>query len=611
MTTTIIPPRQRGACPSLSTPMPTGDGLLARVNPLGGVISPADLAGIAEAAQLFGNGLLEVTLRGSLQIRGLRDDTVAGMNAAVEALGLKIRTGLPIDVAPLAGLCAEERADPRPLAQAIKAQTADFAANLGPKVSVVIDGGGPSMLHGVKADVRLTALDADTWQVAIAGDADTARFVGAYDAGRAVQSAVSLLQTIGEGGRKTRGRDLLATYQIVQPMKPREPESSRLHPGDILPLTDGRFACVVALPFGAIAAETLIALCVELQALGIAEVRLSPERILILLCADQAIAQSALARASTFDIITQPDDPRLRIVACAGAPSCASATYSTHALGKDLAANPPNWLDGRFVLHLSGCEKQCAQPGGSSIAVIGVPGSRKIVANGIVLPADFGDRLMTETHAAGFMTTDYIKSGDAIYEKSFAIIRAEADLSRFSEAEADVAVRMIHACGVVEAARFFEFSPSFVADARAALQAGAPILCDAEMVAHGVTRARLPATNPVICTLRDPRTPDLAKELGNTRSAAALELWRPQLEGAVVAIGNAPTALFYLLDMIAAGAPRPAAIIGMPVGFVGAMESKDALAESTLGIPFAVVRGRMGGSAMTAAAVNALARPGL
>ncbi|MBS9720591.1 precorrin-8X methylmutase [Tianweitania sp. BSSL-BM11] len=209
------------------------------------------------------------------------------------------------------------------------------------------------------------------------------------------------------------------------------------------------------------------------------------------------------------------------------------------------------------------------------------------------------------------MTTDYIKSGDAIYEKSFAIIRSEADLSLFTEAEADVAVRMIHACGVVEAARFFQFSPTFVEVARAALLNGAPILCDAEMVAQGVTKARLPATNPVICTLRDPRTPELAKELGNTRSAVALELWRPQLEGAVVAIGNAPTALFYLLDMIAAGAPRPAAIIGMPVGFVGAMESKDALAESTFGIPFAVVRGRMGGSAMTAAAVNALARPGL
>ena len=207
--------------------------------------------------------------------------------------------------------------------------------------------------------------------------------------------------------------------------------------------------------------------------------------------------------------------------------------------------------------------------------------------------------------------SDYIRDGDAIYEKSFAIIRAEADLARFSAKEADIAVRMIHACGVVEAARFFEFSPGFVAAGRAALAAGAPIFCDAEMVAHGVTRARLSAGNDVICTLRDPRTPELAARIGNTRSAAALELWRDRLAGSLVAIGNAPTALFYLLDMIAAGAPKPAAIIGMPVGFVGAAESKDTLAANVLGIPYAIVRGRMGGSAMTAAAVNALARAGL
>jgi precorrin-8X/cobalt-precorrin-8 methylmutase len=207
--------------------------------------------------------------------------------------------------------------------------------------------------------------------------------------------------------------------------------------------------------------------------------------------------------------------------------------------------------------------------------------------------------------------SDYIRDGDAIYEKSFAIIRAEAELARFSSEEADVAVRMIHACGMVEAARFFEFSETFVSAARGALAAGATIFCDAEMVAHGVTRARLAAGNDVVCTLRDPRTPELAKSLSNTRSAVALELWRDRLAGSLVAIGNAPTALFYLLDMIAAGAPRPAAIIGMPVGFVGAAESKDALAANTLGIPYAIVRGRMGGSAMTAAAVNALARAGL
>lgn len=206
---------------------------------------------------------------------------------------------------------------------------------------------------------------------------------------------------------------------------------------------------------------------------------------------------------------------------------------------------------------------------------------------------------------------DYIKDGTAIYERSFAIIRAEADLSRFSDAEADVAIRMIHACGQVEAASRFVFSPGFVAAAREALQTGAPIFCDAEMVAHGVTRARLPAANEVICTLRDPRTAALATKLGNTRSAAALELWGERLGGSLVAIGNAPTALFHLLDMLRAGAPKPAAIIGMPVGFVGAAESKDALAEDSQGVPYAIVRGRMGGSAMTAAAVNAIARAGL
>ncbi|TRA98627.1 MULTISPECIES: precorrin-8X methylmutase [Rhizobium/Agrobacterium group] len=206
---------------------------------------------------------------------------------------------------------------------------------------------------------------------------------------------------------------------------------------------------------------------------------------------------------------------------------------------------------------------------------------------------------------------DYIRDGNAIYERSFAIIREEADLSAFTEEQADIAIRMIHACGQVEAASHFRFSPDFVAAARGALLAGKPILCDAQMVAHGVTHARLPANNAVICTLRDPRTPELAKKIGNTRSAAALDLWADHLEGALVAIGNAPTALFYLLEMLEKGAPRPAAIIGMPVGFVGAAESKDALEASALGIPYAVVKGRMGGSAMTAAAINAVARAGL
>ena len=207
--------------------------------------------------------------------------------------------------------------------------------------------------------------------------------------------------------------------------------------------------------------------------------------------------------------------------------------------------------------------------------------------------------------------TAYLRDGNAIYERSFAIIRAEADLSRFSADEADIVVRMIHACGSPEAAAHVVFGHGFAAVGRAALAAGAPILCDSEMVAHGITRARLPVNNEVICTLRDHSVAALAERLQTRLSAAALELWRDRLSGAVVAIGNAPTALFHLLDMLSKGAPKPAAILGIPVGFVGAAESKDALAADSFGVPFLIVRGRIGGSAMTAAAVNALARTGI
>jgi precorrin-8X/cobalt-precorrin-8 methylmutase len=201
---------------------------------------------------------------------------------------------------------------------------------------------------------------------------------------------------------------------------------------------------------------------------------------------------------------------------------------------------------------------------------------------------------------------DYIRDGAAIYERSFATIRAEANLSRFSPLEERVAVRIIHACGMVEIAEDIVFSPGVVEAARGALRAGAPIFCDANMVAHGVTRARLPANNDVICTLADPRVAGLAKEMGNTRSAAALELWRERIGGAVIAIGNAPTALFRLLEMLTDGAPMPAAVIGMPVGFIGAAESKEAL-RAFGRVPFIIVAGRKGGSAMAAAAINALA----
>ncbi|WP_409331374.1 precorrin-8X methylmutase [Trujillonella humicola] len=199
----------------------------------------------------------------------------------------------------------------------------------------------------------------------------------------------------------------------------------------------------------------------------------------------------------------------------------------------------------------------------------------------------------------------YEKDGAEIYRQSFATIRAEADLAGLPEDVSRVVVRMIHACGQVDLVADVAFSPAVVSRARAALDAGAPVLCDATMVASGVTRRRLPADNDVVCTLDDPRVPALAAALGTTRSAAALELWRDRLAGAVVAIGNAPTALFHLLEMLESGAPRPAAVLGIPVGFIGAAESKEALAVTDL--EHLVVRGRRGGSAMTAAAVNAIA----
>jgi len=205
------------------------------------------------------------------------------------------------------------------------------------------------------------------------------------------------------------------------------------------------------------------------------------------------------------------------------------------------------------------------------------------------------------------MPYEYEKDGAAIYKQSFATIRAEADLDRFAPDEEQIAVRMIHAAGLVGLEKHVRFSEGFASAARTALEQGAPIFCDARMVSEGVTRPRLPADNDVICTLHDPSVRDLAAQMGNTRSAAALELWRPRLAGSLVAIGNAPTALFHLLNMLEdPDCPRPAAIIGCPVGFVGAMESKDALWQDQP-VPCCIVEGRLGGSAITVAAINAIA----
>ncbi len=206
------------------------------------------------------------------------------------------------------------------------------------------------------------------------------------------------------------------------------------------------------------------------------------------------------------------------------------------------------------------------------------------------------------------MPFQYEKDPASIYRRSFEIIRSEAHFSDVTPALERVLVRMIHACGLIDLPQFVEASEQAAEMGECALKNGAPILCDSNMLAAGITRSRLPCNNEVFCALTDERVPELSKRLNTTRTAAAIELWRDRLEGSVVAIANAPTALFHLLEMIASGAPKPALVLGLPVGFVGAAESKTALAENALGLSFITVRGRRGGSAIAAAAVNALAK---
>ncbi|MEL7543866.1 MAG: precorrin-8X methylmutase [Pseudomonadota bacterium] len=204
---------------------------------------------------------------------------------------------------------------------------------------------------------------------------------------------------------------------------------------------------------------------------------------------------------------------------------------------------------------------------------------------------------------------DYIKDGAEIYRRSFATIRAESNLAAIPADIEPVAVRLIHTCGMTDLPRDLVYHTDVVHHGRAALEAGAPILCDANMIASGITRSRLPADNEVICTLSDPHVPAMAQELGTTRSAAAIDLWQERVAGAIVAIGNAPTALFHFLERLDEGWPKPAAILAFPVGFIGATESKEELAANSRGVPYITLRGRRGGSAMTVAAVNAVATP--
>lgn len=627
---------RRGACPGLSVPMATGDGLLARLTPIGSTIGLDAFDGLCRAARMRGNGIIEITSRGSIQIRGLSAASAPMLADDVAALRIDGSEGIPVLVNPLGGLDPGETFDAGAVAAALRASfaAASIASSLAAKISVAVDGGGALHLDDVAGDIRLRAVDgpSGTWlHVALGGDASTSISIGAVAPESVVACVLRLFEVLAVKAPNARMRDVargeglsvfkaaVADLVIDWPAPGARPVAE---PIGRYPLRTGDAAIGVGLPFGHSDSESLLRLIEAGRRAGASGLRTAPGRALLVLGLRSAAADAFVADADALGFIVNAGDPRRRVVACAGAPICASGQIPARAMAPAVV-RAAGAIASDDVIHVSGCYKGCAHPAPASVAIFGRDGGCDVFLDGArtcsVAVEDLPRQLemllrpRTEHNTEPIMTErhDYLRDGTAIYRESFAIIHAETDLSRFSEDEADIVVRMIHACGNTDAAQYIAFGGGFAAAARMAIAGGAPILCDSEMVAHGITRARLPAANEVLCTLRDPRVPALAETLSTTRSAAAVELWADRMAGAVVAIGNAPTALFHLLEVLQRGGPRPAAIIGVPVGFVGAAESKAALAVDSCGVPYLIVRGRMGGSAMTAAAVNALARAGL
>lgn len=372
---------RRGACPALSAPMQTGDGLLVRLNPLTAGLAPATIAALCAAARRHGNGIVEVTARGSFQIRGLTQASVRRLAAEVDGLGMAVRTGVPVETSPLAGLDPAEIADARPLAKVIRdgIDARGLNGRLGAKVSVVINGGGRSGLDRVAADVRLTAVEADHWLVATGGDALTARPFETFAAKTAAKVALDLLEAVAALGRTARGRDLgdpeLHALRSTLPPSGRpasaESKASEAASFDILPLADNRHALPLALPFGSVEAGILTALMDAAKDESIEEIRLAPGRRLLALCPSPDAAERLRERAKHLDFIVAADDGRAYVEACAGRPACASAWLETRALAGAAAVSFGDLLDGTLSLHVSGCAKGCARQAAASITLVG------------------------------------------------------------------------------------------------------------------------------------------------------------------------------------------------------------------------------------------------
>ena len=411
--------QKRGACPSLREPMQTGDGLLVRLGFRGG-LAPEALRSLAALAGRFGNGILEVTARGNLQIRGLSEASAADLAEAVEALDPPLRSGIPVEVGPLAGLDPKEIVDPRLLAETISAriEAEGLSARLGPKVSVIVDGGGELTFDESPADIRLTAtrsVDGILWRVAIGGTAVTARPYGRVTERLAVAETLDILLRIAAKGSDSRGRDLAGPAS--QSGKATLEASNPIGCHNLL---QGRIALGVGLPFGQIRHEDLSALMDAAQAHGIEEIRLSPARALLAICAGQEAADALQVDARKLGFVTDPADVRRAIIACAGMPACGSAYIATKAIAAEIAADSQSKFDSRFRLHVSGCEKRCAgtiargvtilgDQSGARLILEGQPGATQpvqvsdgIAAAAIAFAADFQDRKPAKSRPAGF-----------------------------------------------------------------------------------------------------------------------------------------------------------------------------------------------------------------
>ncbi|WP_136620199.1 MULTISPECIES: precorrin-3B synthase [Mesorhizobium] len=440
---------RRGACPALSAPMQTGDGLLVRLNPVAGGpssggLSPKLLIGIAESALRHGNGIMEVTARGSLQIRGLTTDSAGRLATEVDALGIAVRTGVPVETGPLAGIDPQEIADPRPLAERIRAavEEAGLTHRLGPKVSVVVDGGGQLVMDTVTADVRLNAVRASAgilWAVSVTGDSQSANLFATVDEDAARDVAVAVLRMVAEKGREAHARDLserqlasLASWHSVAPpsvlpdisptrgeiahsrspspistaaegvpapelpisplvgeMSGRTEGGASRKPIGLFPLAGDTFTLGIALPYGSMPADKLIALTQTALTLGATEICLAPGRALLFLGQPTAANQTLQHTAATLGFVTSATDPRTRIAACPGTPACASGRIATRDIAETIAAENADILD--FTLHISGCAKGCAHPGPAALTIVGGENGAGLVVNATAkaLPAGY------------------------------------------------------------------------------------------------------------------------------------------------------------------------------------------------------------------------------